>query len=221
MKNLTTAALCAKQIRTELKATFPTTKFSVTSENFSMGDAVRIKWTDGATEEKINNIVRKYQYGSFNGMEDIYEHTNSRDDIYQAKFIGTHREYSEETRKRGEEIIKNKFIKDDSESWEEFSNKMGACGFNNLVWKEYLNKTNFEIKEEKKIIKSTLKIEGVEIVDYSEKALAVFGNTKAVKDRLKSLGGRFNPFLKREGEKMAGWIFKKESRGDLLELLKL
>ena len=186
-----------------------------------MGDAVRIKWTDGATEEKINNIVRKYQYGSFNGMEDIYEHTNSRDDIYQAKFIGTHREYSEETRKRGEEIIKNKFIKDDSESWEEFSNKMGACGFNNLVWKEYLNKTNFEIKEEKKIIKSTLKIEGVEIVDYSEKALAVFGNTKTIKDRLKSLGGRFNPFLKREGEKMAGWIFKKESRGDLLELLKL
>jgi hypothetical protein len=45
------------------------------------------------------------------------------------------------------------------------------------------------------------------IVDYSEKALAVFGDTRPVKDQLKALGGRFNPKLTHEGEKQAGWIF--------------
>jgi ribonuclease BN (tRNA processing enzyme) len=33
------------------------------------------------------------------------------------------------------------------------------------------------------------------IVDYSEKALAVFGDTRPVKEQLKALGGRFNPKL--------------------------
>jgi hypothetical protein len=45
------------------------------------------------------------------------------------------------------------------------------------------------------------------IVDYSEKALAVFGDTRPVKDELKALGGRFNPKLTHEGTKKAGWIF--------------
>ena len=47
------------------------------------------------------------------------------------------------------------------------------------------------------------------IVDYSEKALAVFGDTKPIKEQLMALGGRFNPKLMHEGTKKAGWIFKK------------
>jgi hypothetical protein len=45
------------------------------------------------------------------------------------------------------------------------------------------------------------------IVDYSEKALAVFGDTRAIKDQLKTLGGRFNPKLTHNEKKQAGWIF--------------
>lgn len=52
--------------------------------------------------------------------------------------------------------------------------------------------------------------EGLEIVDYSEKAIAVFGDTKAIKEQLKELGGRFNPSLNYNGEKRAGWIFSKK-----------
>lgn len=52
--------------------------------------------------------------------------------------------------------------------------------------------------------------EGLEIVDYSEKAIAVFGETKAIKEQLKELGGRFNPSLKYHGEKRTGWIFCKK-----------
>ena len=53
-------------------------------------------------------------------------------------------------------------------------------------------------------------VEGLEIVDYPEKAVAVFGGTKAIKDQLKELGGRFNPSLNYNGEKRAGWIFSKK-----------
>jgi hypothetical protein len=58
-----------------------------------------------------------------------------------------------------------------------------------------------------------------EIVDYSEKALAVFGDTRAIKDELKALGGRFNPNLTHDGGKQAGWIFSKTKKDDLRNLL--
>lgn len=45
----------------------------------------------------------------------------------------------------------------------------------------------------------------VQIIDYSEKAIAVIGDTKPIKDKLKELGGRFN-FRLTCGP---GWIFRK------------
>lgn len=61
--------------------------------------------------------------------------------------------------------------------------------------------------------------EGLEIVNYSEKAIAVFGETKAIKDELKKLGGKFNPALKHNGEKRAGWIFSKRQADKARALL--
>jgi hypothetical protein len=58
-----------------------------------------------------------------------------------------------------------------------------------------------------------------EIVNYSDKAVAVFGDTRAVKDTLKALGGRFNPKLSHEGGKRAGWIFQKTKEQELRGLL--
>jgi len=57
------------------------------------------------------------------------------------------------------------------------------------------------------------------LVDYSEKAVALFGNTRAIKDRLKELGGRFNPGLNDGGSKRAGWIFSKRKESELINLL--
>lgn len=62
-------------------------------------------------------------------------------------------------------------------------------------------------------------VEGLEIVDYSEKAIAVFGDTKAIKDQLKELGGRFNPSLNYNGEKRAGWIFSKKKADEVRNLM--
>lgn len=45
----------------------------------------------------------------------------------------------------------------------------------------------------------------LQIVDYSEKAIALVGDTKTIKEQLKQLGGRFNPKLSCG----AGWVFPK------------
>jgi hypothetical protein len=56
---------------------------------------------------------------------------------------------------------------------------------------------------------TTEKNSGCTLVEYSAKALAVFGETKAIKDELKAMGGRFNCRLTFNGKKLAGWIFPK------------
>jgi hypothetical protein len=57
------------------------------------------------------------------------------------------------------------------------------------------------------------------IVDYSPKALALFGDTRPMKEKLKALGGRFNPKLMHEERKKAGWIFAKSKEQELRNLL--
>lgn len=54
-----------------------------------------------------------------------------------------------------------------------------------------------------------------QIIDYSEKAIAVIGDTRDIKDKLKNLGGRFNPKLSCG----AGWIFSKKQRAEVEKLL--
>lgn len=60
-----------------------------------------------------------------------------------------------------------------------------------------------------------------EIVDYSQKAIALFGDTKEIKDLLKAMGGKFNPRLTHKDEKQAGWIFQIAKREELETILKL
>ncbi len=50
---------------------------------------------------------------------------------------------------------------------------------------------------------------GCIMVEYSVKAVAVFGDTKTIKEELRAMGGRFNARLTFNGEKLAGWIFPK------------
>jgi len=57
------------------------------------------------------------------------------------------------------------------------------------------------------------------IVDYSDKAIAVFGDTRPIKDRLLSIGGRFNAKLTHEGVKTAGWVFSKTKEQEVRNLL--
>ncbi len=98
-RELSTAAKAAKAIKLELKKAYPYITFKVTSDNFSMGTSVGTRWTDGPTEKAVREITDKYQYGHFNSMEDIYEHSNVTDDIPQAKFVTAGRDISDEVYK--------------------------------------------------------------------------------------------------------------------------
>lgn len=54
------------------------------------------------------------------------------------------------------------------------------------------------------------------LIDYSEKAVALIGDTKAIKEQLKAIGGRFNPRLSCG----AGWIFPKKQIDALQSIIK-
>lgn len=86
-----------------------------------------------------------------------------------------------------------------------------------LDFGETPNKEDFDdiIKEYNEENESEQIIPNCQIIDYSEKAFAVVGDTKAIKDELKAIGGRFN-FRLSCG---AGWIFSKKCLTDVQALL--
>jgi len=71
-----TASETAKKIRKAIKASFPGVKFSVTSNR---GSSVRVRWTDGPIGSEVDEILRKYQSGHFDGMQDLMTHPGYTD----------------------------------------------------------------------------------------------------------------------------------------------
>lgn len=55
------------------------------------------------------------------------------------------------------------------------------------------------------------------IIHYSDKCVVVVGNTKPKRDKLKSIGGKFNPWLKC-GE---GWVFPKYKEAEIRSVFSL
>ena len=93
----TEAAKAASAIRTELKANFPGIKFSVRSQNYAGGNSIRVEYTDGPKAEAVEEITAKYEMGTFNGMEDIYEYDNTNADLPQVKYLFVDRNASKAT----------------------------------------------------------------------------------------------------------------------------
>ena len=102
-------ALGAKNIKTELARAFPGIKFSVTSESYSMGCSIDVRWTDGPTEEKVRKITSKYQYGHFDGMDDLYNYSDEvfTDVFGGAKYVSEQRQRTEEAHPAYETVNKN------------------------------------------------------------------------------------------------------------------
>jgi hypothetical protein len=69
--------IAAANIRKELKAAFPSVKFSVTSKSYSGGNNINIGWTDGPTTAQVKAITGKYSGGDFDGMTDSYTHSTT------------------------------------------------------------------------------------------------------------------------------------------------
>lgn len=71
------AAQVAALIKEELRKEWPSTKFSVRSEYFANGNAVRVSYTlteDGPTLRQVERVTNKYQSGWFDGMTDMYNY---------------------------------------------------------------------------------------------------------------------------------------------------
>ena len=77
--------------------------------------------------------------------------------------------------------------------------------------------TKPEPKQSKTTKTETIKAKGLQIINYSEKAIAIVGETRAIKETLKTLGGRFNSHLSCG----AGWIFSKAKEDSLREALNI
>ena len=233
---LSQSAQCAAAIRAELKDKFPHCKFSVTSSNFSGGNSVHIDWKDGATVAQVEAITGKYQYGHFNSMEDMYEYSNNIEGLPQAKYVSESRKMSEELKAilfpQLKELLPNyepTSYRDDLDSilyqiWrrteiKDINNIKGIefCINNELPGIAGNYKITF-INEEKQTVNEKPNLKPIEstagevnIIEYSEKAIAVVGDTKPIKELLKSLGGSFNARLSCG----PGWIFSKKKLQEL------
>lgn len=227
MRELTAAAKASKAIKAELKKEFPNVKFSVKSSNFSMGDSVNISWIDGPTSDKVEAITSKYQYGHFNGMDDIYENTNDRSDIPQSKYVHCARTITKEYFNIVRPLIADIWI--DANSYDIDSYAMRILRKHDIYSpvtgitsngvkcgqvEDLYNLTFAEVEKPKEVFTGSF-----ELVDYSEKAIALFGDTKPIKEALMDLNGRFNRNLKYKDGKKAGWVFSKKIRSNVEALI--
>ena len=87
MRKLTEAAQVAKILKKKAKEMGLVA--TATSQNFSMGNSVNIKIKEGtdAALKDFKDYAMKYEAGTFDGMNDIYNYDNVRDDIAQTKYL--------------------------------------------------------------------------------------------------------------------------------------
>jgi hypothetical protein len=133
-------AACAKAIKQELKISFPLIKFSVKSESFAGGDAVRISWIDGPASKSVEEITDKYQYGHFNGMEDIYEYSNDVENIPQSKYVTTSREISTEKREAARIALASEYGRQIFSDNDYLEWCFGGCWGSNAIYRYMMEK---------------------------------------------------------------------------------
>jgi hypothetical protein len=101
----------AKNMRIELKDAFPGVKFSVRSDRYSGGDSIDVNWTDGPTTEQVEEISKKYQAGTFDGMTDCYNYESDAwtDAFGDAKYVFANRSYSDKALESAIRTVKVKY----------------------------------------------------------------------------------------------------------------
>lgn len=59
----------------------------------------------------------------------------------------------------------------------------------------------------------------LQLVKYSDRAVALIGDTKQIKDKLKELWGSYNPNLRINGQTVKGWVFSAKREPQLRQLI--
>jgi hypothetical protein len=105
-----TQAQAAALVRKTLKAAGLDVR--VTSEAASMMTAMRVELRGDvlpATRKEVETYCKQFQYGHFDGMVDMYEYSNNRDDIPQVKYVTVDTVYSDEIRQEVYEYLCENF----------------------------------------------------------------------------------------------------------------
>lgn len=107
----TQSALAAKAIKNELKAIMPSLKLRTSSKNYSGGCSVRVSMIDEQPEvyNAVKKIADRYEYGSFDGMTDMYNYDNVDRSIPQAKYVFVENDCSDEMKQRIWDWMRNKY----------------------------------------------------------------------------------------------------------------
>jgi hypothetical protein len=154
-KSLNDYAKAASMIRNFLKAQGVPGK--VRSEGYSMGSSVNVYIEDVTpeTSDKVEKYAKQFQYGHFDGMQDLYEYSNSRNDIPQAKFVFVNNKPSELMKQKiwlfalnyydlkdapaDADQASNYFIKDWNAYCSELIYRLYKGGFNNNAFWDFAN----------------------------------------------------------------------------------
>lgn len=224
--------ITANNIRADLKHHFPGVKFSVRKDHYS---TYYVNWNNGPTESDVCKVVDKYEDHStditgdfrdydpsnfnkvFGGFDYVFTSRHIEQSIYDTLLPQFEKIYNCDGWQSSQilgRIIRQTAIPE------------GAMNFNIIIDDSFTGGSidegyiiTFDLPERSEPAKE---ITGGEykLMDYSDKAVALFGNTKPIKDTLKEMGGRFNPCLTVEGSKVAGWIFPKSKREQLESIIK-
>lgn len=108
METIHNQVSAAKEIKAILAKKWPSVKFSVTSDSYSMGCSIDVRWMLGPKQEDVERIANRYQYGWFDGMTDCYNHEptvvltdkNEFKELGGAKYVMCNRDYPNELREQ-------------------------------------------------------------------------------------------------------------------------
>lgn len=208
-----------------LKHTFPGIKFSVKKDNYS---TYNVEWTNGPTKEQVCKITNKFEDSENSYCGDFRDYNPSN---FNRVFGGFN--YVFENRNISEDILTLA---------QQIPNRPDEYHFQENVLYKILSKTEipagytaarieraeitcgsiedfyrvaFEIPE--KAEAKPIETGTIQMVQYSEKAIVITGDTFPIKDTLKSLGGKFNKFLSCG----AGWIFPTSKAEEIKKALLL
>lgn len=178
--------------------------------------------TDYFASRTVRTVILGFSTHTKNNFQEMRNHAGNFEETayltakneeyeHRENYTGGHGYYLDESKYRGW-IIEKARIYDRERFMEEYAYTAG-------------DEANIRIKTAPQTVETTQTEEAVignyTIVDYSEKAVAIFGDTKAIKEQLSALSGRFNKYLTLNGRKCAGWIFQKSKEDDLRKLVNL
>jgi len=190
--------LASRNIKKELAHTFPGQKFSVKSRSYSGGNSIDVSWDDGPTKVEVEVIVSKYEEGHFNGMEDIYEYSDSPfPDVFGgSKYVFAQRRVGFE---RHVEIAKSEFgLNVRYDDYRMIDAVTGAEIERDIIRRvgDAVDNKSFYVRPEHPVVETDVVVEGVVVRKNEEKnGIEILFGTKPsdeVLDAVRDHGFRFS-----------------------------